>query len=56
MTYHNQTKEMTTWFLNFLKFVVHRMNSEIVKTKIVMLTVREKTNMTNIDVVVNWMV
>jgi hypothetical protein len=36
----------------FLKFVAHKMNSEMVKFGIVMLTGREKTDMTDADVTV----
>jgi hypothetical protein len=38
----------------FLKFVVHELNSEMVKSGIVMLTEREKTDVTDADVVVGW--
>jgi hypothetical protein len=36
----------------FLKFVVHELNSEMVKSGIMMLTEREKTDVTDADVVV----
>jgi hypothetical protein len=36
----------------FLKFVVHELNSEIVKSKIVVLTEKEKTDVADTDVVV----
>jgi hypothetical protein len=36
----------------FLKFVVHEINSEIVKFGIVVLTGRKKTDVTNTDVAV----
>jgi hypothetical protein len=39
----------------FLKFVVHKMNSEIVKSGIVKLTGREKVDVADADVVVCWM-
>jgi hypothetical protein len=38
----------------FLKFVVHKMNSEMVKSKMVKLT-GEKANMVDADMVVGWM-
>jgi hypothetical protein len=38
----------------FLKFVVHEMNSEMVKSGIVVLTEREKTDITEADVAVGW--
>jgi hypothetical protein len=34
----------------FLKFVIHKINSKMVKSEMVVLTEREK-----VDVVVNWM-
>jgi hypothetical protein len=36
----------------FLKFVVHEMNSEMVKSGMVVLTEREKTDITEADVTV----
>jgi hypothetical protein len=36
----------------FIKFVVHEMNSKMIKSRMVMLTGREKTDVT--DVVVGW--
>jgi hypothetical protein len=36
----------------FLKFIVHEMNSEMVKSGMVVLTGREKTDVTDTDVVV----
>jgi hypothetical protein len=36
----------------FLKFVVYEMNSEMVKSEMVMLTGREKTD---VDVAMGWM-
>jgi hypothetical protein len=38
----------------FLKFVVHELNSEIVKSGMVVLTGREKTNVTDADMAVGW--
>jgi hypothetical protein len=38
----------------FLKFIVHELNSEIVKSGMVVLTGREKTNVTDTDMVVDW--
>jgi hypothetical protein len=38
----------------FLKFVVHKMNSEMVKPKIIKLIRRDKTDMTDADVIVGW--
>jgi hypothetical protein len=38
----------------FLKFVIHKMNSKIVKSEIVMLTGREKADMANTDVAMDW--
>jgi hypothetical protein len=38
--------------ISFLKFVVHKMNFEIVKSEMVMLTRRKKSDMTDTDVVV----
>jgi hypothetical protein len=40
------------FYANFLKFIVHTMNSEMVKYEIVKLTEREKTGMTDVEVVV----
>jgi hypothetical protein len=37
----------------FLKFVVHELNSEIVKSKMVVLTEKEKTDVADTDVVVS---
>jgi hypothetical protein len=37
----------------FLKFIVHKMNSEIVKYGMMVLTRREKTNVTDVDVLVD---
>jgi hypothetical protein len=34
----------------FLKFVAHKMNSKIIKSEIVVLTGREKTDMADADV------
>jgi hypothetical protein len=36
----------------FLKFVFHELNSEMVKSRMVVLTEREKTDVTNADVAV----
>jgi hypothetical protein len=36
----------------FIKFVVHEMNSKMIKSRMVMLTGREKTDVA--DVVVGW--
>jgi hypothetical protein len=36
----------------FLKFVVHELNSEIVKSEMVVLTKKEKTDVADTDVVV----
>jgi hypothetical protein len=36
----------------FLKFVVHKLNSEMVKSEMMVLTEREKTNMADDDVIV----
>jgi hypothetical protein len=36
----------------FLKFFVHKMNFEMVKSGMVVLTQKEKTNMTDVDVAV----
>jgi hypothetical protein len=38
----------------FLKFVVHKLNLEMVKSEMVKLTVREKTEVADADVVVSW--
>jgi hypothetical protein len=38
----------------FLKFVVHEMNSKIVKSGMVVLTGRDKTDVTDADVAVGW--
>ncbi len=37
----------------FLKFIAHKINSKIIKSEMVMLTRREKTDMTDADVSVN---
>jgi hypothetical protein len=39
----------------FTKFVVHQMNSEMVKSGMVVLTVREMVDMADADVAVGWM-
>jgi hypothetical protein len=39
----------------FLKFVVHKINPEMVKSEIVMFTGREKTNVADVNVTVDWM-
>jgi hypothetical protein len=39
----------------FLKFIVHKTNSKMVKSGMVKLTGREKTDVTDIDVTVGWM-
>jgi hypothetical protein len=39
----------------FLKFDLHEMNSEMVKSGMVVLTRREKVDMADTDVVVGWM-
>jgi preprotein translocase subunit Sec63 len=38
----------------FLKFVVHELNFKMVKSKMMVLTGREKTNVADIDVTVSW--
>jgi hypothetical protein len=40
---------------HFLKFVVHKINSEIVKSEMVVLTGREKTDVCYDDVIVDSM-
>jgi hypothetical protein len=37
----------------FLKFVVHKLNFEIVRSKMMLLTKREKIDMTDTDIVVD---
>jgi hypothetical protein len=39
----------------FLKFVVHKINSKMVKSGMVVLTEREKPDVTDADVAVDWM-
>jgi hypothetical protein len=39
----------------FLKFVIHKMNSEMHKSGNVVLTGREKADMTDTDVAMGWM-
>jgi hypothetical protein len=39
----------------FLKFIVHTTNYEMVKSEMVMLTVRKKADVTNTNVVMGWM-
>jgi hypothetical protein len=39
----------------FLKFVVYKINSEIVKSEMVVLTGREKADVVDVDVTVGWM-
>jgi hypothetical protein len=39
----------------FIKFIVYEMNSEMVESEIVVLTGREKTDMSDADVAVDWM-
>jgi hypothetical protein len=38
----------------FLKFVVHELNFKMVKSEMMVLTGREKTNVTDADVTVGW--
>jgi hypothetical protein len=38
----------------FLKFIVHKMNFEIINSRMVVLTEREKTDVADADVVVDW--
>jgi hypothetical protein len=38
----------------FLKFVVHELNSEMVKSRMMVLTGREKANVADADVAVGW--
>jgi cation transport regulator ChaC len=38
----------------FLKFIVYELNSEMVKSGMVLLTEREKADITNADVTANW--
>jgi hypothetical protein len=38
----------------FLKFIVHEINSEMVKSGMVVLTGRAKTDVTDADVIVDW--
>jgi hypothetical protein len=42
-------------FNYFLKFIIHKMNYKIVKSEIMVLTRKEKTDVTGADVVMNWM-
>jgi hypothetical protein len=37
----------------FFKFIIHKMNSEMIKSKIVMLAGREKTDVTDADMIVH---
>jgi hypothetical protein len=37
----------------FLKFIVHKLNFEIVRSKMMLLTKREKIDMTDTDIVVD---
>jgi hypothetical protein len=39
----------------FFKFIIHKMNSEMVKSKMMMLAGREKTDVTDADMIVHWM-
>jgi hypothetical protein len=39
----------------FLKFIVHEMNSEMVKFRMVMLTGRGNADVTDADMTVGWM-
>jgi hypothetical protein len=39
----------------FIEFVVHEINSEMVKSEMMVLTRREKADMTDAIVVVTWM-
>jgi hypothetical protein len=41
--------------LCFHKFIVHKLNSKMVNSGIMMLTERKKTDMTDADMVVGWM-
>jgi hypothetical protein len=38
----------------FLKFIVHEINSEMVKSEMVVLIRRAKTDVTDADVIVDW--
>jgi hypothetical protein len=38
----------------FLKFIVHKLNSEIVKSRMVVLTGREKVDVADANVAVGW--
>jgi hypothetical protein len=40
----------------FLKFIVHKINYEIIKSEIVKLTRRENADVTDADMIVGWMV
>jgi hypothetical protein len=42
-----------TKLICFIKFVIHKMNFEMVKSKMVVLTEREKTNVTDTDVTID---
>jgi hypothetical protein len=37
----------------FLKFIIHKINSEMIKFKMVVLTEREKTNMSDTDMIMS---
>jgi hypothetical protein len=39
----------------FIKFVVHEMNSKMVKSEMVVLTGREKADVADTDVAMGWM-
>jgi hypothetical protein len=39
----------------FFKFVVHEMNSKMIKSRMVVLNRREKTDVADADVPVSWM-
>jgi hypothetical protein len=41
-----------SWLDCFIKFVIHELNSEMVKSGMVMLTERRKTNVADVDMTV----
>jgi hypothetical protein len=50
---YNFMYRILIFYVFFLKFIVNTTNFEIVKSGILMLTEREKTDMTDTDVVIN---
>jgi hypothetical protein len=51
---YNPNLFYVSYFNFFLKFIVHKINSEMVKHEMVVLTRREKADVTEADRAVGW--